>query len=159
MMRCLLALCLLFAAAGCSAVPSVSPTTVPSAPPPRATSAPMPTELLKHATDSSVPTCTAPPAMATSAPPAATRTPAPTKSSSRPTPTAYPTALRTAQPGGSGISSVVPAGTWVTSSNSRTKYYYGVNQSGWKEWAPANLRWFATEEDLLRAYPDRVRGK
>ncbi|MCL4370596.1 MAG: hypothetical protein M1380_06780 [Chloroflexi bacterium] len=57
-----------------------------------------------------------------------------------------------------GIRSPDPAGEWVTSVSPNTRYYTSRNGlSVWRDWTPRNRIWFATEGDLLSAYPGRAR--
>lgn len=99
-----------------------------------------------------------PTATATAAPPTPTRTSAP---AATPTPTraatSAPTATRTATSISGGIRSADPAGDWVTSVSASTKYYTTRDNTYWQTWSADNRIWFATEADLLRAYPSRTR--
>lgn len=102
--------------------------------------------------------------------PSPTSTPVPTIAPSptrQPTATPQPTATRAPTPiptiapsptaAVAGTRSAEPAGNWVTSTSSATRYYCSADSPYWKTWSASNRIWFATEADLLRAYPGRTR--
>ncbi len=86
-------------------------------------------------------------ATATPVPVTPTRTPSARAVSPSPTPRVYP----------GGVVSPSPAGQWVTSTSSRASYYTSRDSQYWKSWAAQNRIWFATEAELLAAFPGRTR--
>lgn len=81
----------------------------------------------------------------------------PTSPESSAAPTKRPLPTATPSPPSSGIRSPDPAGEWVTSVSPRTKYYASRDNPYWKGWSAGNRVWFATERELLAAYPGRTR--
>ena len=49
-------------------------------------------------------------------------------------------------------------GLWVTSKDVKTIYYASKSSSSWRRWAPSNRVWFRNIDDLLRAFPGRVKS-
>lgn len=80
--------------------------------------------------------------------------PASAPAAAAPAPTAMPPAP-SAGPA-SGVQSETPAGAWVTSSYRTAKYYYAASDPRWQELSPQYRVWFATKDDLVRAFPDRL---
>lgn len=92
------------------------------------------------------------------APSAPTPTPIPTpRQESSAHPSQKPSTTAATGPASSAVRSAEPAGMWVTSISSRTKYYTTKDNPYWKSWSPNNRVWFATEGELLSSYPGRVR--
>jgi hypothetical protein len=58
------------------------------------------------------------------------------------------------------IAGAVPEvdGQWVTSKDVKTIYYAPKSSSRWRGWAPGNRVWFRNLDDLLRAFPCRVKA-
>ena len=86
-----------------------------------------------------------------------TQTPSPTMSppTQAPSPTITPTPTSSIPAGGT--VSPEPAGEWVTSMDASTRYYTSRdNETRWREWSEGNRIWFATEAELLSAYPGRT---
>jgi hypothetical protein len=140
------------------AVPTAAASSTASAGPGAADASPTSTvsgaaAAIATSTSTSVATPTASVVVPT-ATPTATRSPTVT-ATPRPTATSTPALTATIPTGG--IVSADPAGDWVTSTHSSTKYYTTrENEVRWMEWAAANRIWFATEDALLAAYPGRI---
>jgi hypothetical protein len=109
-------------------------------------------------TSTQVPTSTAVPTLIPTQTPYPTSTTAPT-STSKPTGTPQPasTVRPTATQVTGGVRSPDPAGNWVTSVSSSTRYYCSRSSSYWQSWTAGNRIWFQTEAALLAAYPTRVK--